>query len=391
MASKRIGLPPTQLPPSFDPVYRGASPYALSGLGRVCGTRINPYCVDLRAGEPAYIYDNPGDARSGDSLLTCAHGRDSGRSLLEAHLGDYGGFDPRCRFRQPPPSAWPLPAIIGRIEAGATPAMPLPAGAWMIDYRYLVYRDGTEKPWTANLRDRFAEGSFLILTFWGDQQLKRGLWTDSGFWQRPLLDQFDAVCVPPIHSHCDDPYPQMHAGDRKLQKLVEEGVAAGRLVIPSIAFTNEQHLRRQLDLWGSYKNPDGTPAPFTLMVDANGAGLSSPQTWRLRWLMALRDQFAPLRHGRFLISGLHQHESISELRRIFPDGNFHVVASLPRYLNSLGTALRPQTRADNYLTGLEQLADFYWGRLEKPLPVAYPERLPRLHEYDDAYPPPPAC
>jgi len=352
--------------PQPDPTFPGGvSPYAYSGLADVCGTVSNPYA--------AWIYRDRGFLCSAEAPLNACYDRDG--AGLETWLADLGGFDPRCRFWQPPASKWPLHALIGRIEASEKPGMPLPAGTYMIDWRYLVYADGCEKSWAQSLRERFEPGTRLLLTFWNDNARKQRLWLDDSFWQRPLLDQFDAIVAPVFRGYDDDPYPQMYAGERMNQKFIEEGVAAGRVVIPSLAFTHPDSLRRQVELFASSEQP------FTVHIDANGHGLGSPVEWRQRWLMALERYCAPQLHLRFLISGLHQDWCVSELNRIFPRRNWQLVAPLPAYVDALSSTMTPEQRRQRYVNRLEQLAELYWGRRQVAMPQPYPDTMPTWADY----------
>lgn len=353
-------LPPERIPPLDDPCFGGEpGPYSVSDLRDVCGSRINPDAVGL--------YKRRELLKRPTALpKTCVH------PDLELWLGDVKGLDPRSKVTQPPMSEWPLTTIIPRISVwGEELPFPLDPGAYSIDYHYLHSNPQTlpEREWVTRLKDRFPDGTSLILGFFGNRALTLGLWTQVQFWHHPFLDQFDAVMLPDFSAFSDDPIPQYLIGERMLQIFGEEGSAAGRTIIPSIAWTTEDSLRRQTELWTSR-----WPRVHTIHVDCYGSGVDRVG-WHWRWLFALEKYAAPHTNVRWMISGMTSGWAIRELNEIFPKKNYCLMPSVSAYVGVLTGARDPAWQAQAFREKMKGFEDLRSGEIvadRMPRPDVWP-------------------
>lgn len=311
-------LPPEILPPLDDPVFGGPGPYSVSDLRDVCGTRINPDSVGWYKRRELISSPNC-------PAKTCAHPE------LDQWLGDVGSFDPRGNVVQPALSKWEFSAVCPRIVVwGENLDFPLEAATYVIDYPYLHSNPRTlpSREWVLKLKDRFPPGTKLLLSFFGDRSLTLGLWTQTDFWFHPFLDQFDGVILPDFSAYSDDPVPQYLLGERMQQIFGQEGSEAGRAVIPSIAWSSEESLRRQVELWVSR-----APKVNTIQLDCYGSNVDRTG-WIWRWLFAIEKYCSNKPYIRWLISGVTAGWAIRELNRIFPEGNYHLIPSVSMFISS---------------------------------------------------------
>lgn len=354
-------LPPDPLPALPEPDGT-LGPYAHSPLRTVTGTRVNPEAAAwYQHREATVTHESP--------VRTCCH------PDLELWLDNVGGFDPRCRMEQLPIDEWPLPRGIPRVRlAKKFPPFDLPVGAYAVDYQNLnasTRRLPLEDAWVSTeVRQKFPEGSFLILDFVGEHRLIEPLWAyGREFWEHPFLDQFDAVVIPEFSTFVDDPKPQYLIGERMKQIFAQEGWESGRNVIPSIAWSSETSLRRQADLIGSM-----WPKVNTVFLDLLGLGVD-----RVAWLWSrfemLYRYIAPLPQ-RILISGGSSGWSIAELHEIFPRGNFHLLHIGP-FTNAMRMDATPRRRAEAFRAECHKIEE--WGNgLHLPPRMARPEIPPEL-------------
>lgn len=312
-------LPPENLPPLPEP-DGSLGPYAESGFKQLCGTTRNPWALkDYEAADWISTHEC--------GVLTCAHPDSAG------FIDEIRGFDHHMSIQQPDPRQWPLPRMIPRVVPSPSfPPFPVPAGWYAIDYEQLsISNKGLpEKEWVLNLRARFPEGSKLMLTFIGrHHELLEMMWNpDIGFWMHPLLDNFDAILTPEFSTFINDPRPQYMFGERQKQIFTEEGSAAGKLVIPTIAWSSDQSLQRQAELLGSLY-----PSLNTVVIDLLGANFKpgrEAMAWTFSRLEGVRRHLAHLPF-RFIISigGSLGGWVCTELHEIFPHGNFLLLSSAP--------------------------------------------------------------
>jgi hypothetical protein len=371
--AKSAKLPPLVLPPLNDPVYGGPSPYSVSPLKDVTGTRINPDALESYANRAMML--DPVEAP-----LSCAH------PWLEDWLANIGCFDPRAKVRQTPLESWDLHAIVPRISVwGDKLPFPLPKGTYLIDYRYLNSRPGQppERPWVPRLSERFAEGSQLLLGFFGDPQLNWGLWGQRDFWTLDFLSQFAGVIAPDFAAYGDDPIPESLRGERMLQIFCSEGSRHGHNIIPSIAWRSVDSFRRQVELWsGMY------PDVHTIQLDCDGFGVN-PNMWWWRWLHAMENYCQGLDHIRWIITGRPKGWVVRELNRIFPKRNYCLVPSVALYNSCLSSSRGQVWMEETFTRKIQILEDFWAGETvadAQPRPDFWPqfrdclveEELPKL-------------
>jgi hypothetical protein len=327
-------LPPEELPALDDHDGLGPGPYHHSRLRTVTGQRTNPHSTIYRQRE---LCLGPG------TPINAAHRN------LELYIADVQGFDPRLRLKQPPISEWPLPKVISRVHpSGSFPQWEYPeGGVYAVDYSRVNPGMKTEPTaeWVYDLKSRLPEGSFTILDFIGKHHYVTNLWSQGpSFWQQPWLDSFDAIIVPEFSAFLDDPRPQYLIGERQKQIFAQEGWEAGKTIIPSIAWSSEASLRRQLELLASWY-----PHVHTVFLDALGAKVDKVQ-WCWSRLMMLEKYAADLPF-RYIIAGVTSGWALAELKHIFPRGNYHVVNLSP----FMGATFALGTEADRAKIYREQL------------------------------------
>lgn len=357
-------LPPEPLPALEDPYFPGESNlYARSPLRDVCGTRINR--------EAAAWY------RDHERLTsqTCAV-RTAIDPNLEAWIADVGSFDPRAEVVQPPAAEWPLTRVVPRVSvAGRKMAFPLDPMTYLIDYGELHSNPHTlpdPEHYKRLCPNHLPEGSQAILTMMSRRALQLGLWVQPDFWQHPFLDQFAAIQIPDFSVFIDDPKPQLLLGERMRQIFAEEGAAAGRTVIPTILWSREEQLGRQVEMWlAAYPNV------HTIGFDAAAGSPDVDRTaWAWRHLFAIEKYLKGADHIRWLFSGLTNGWQIRELNRIFPKGNYAVILPMSRYIAARRGSSDPQIHRANFLRTISQIQDFLTGRVvadPRPRPKAWPK------------------
>jgi hypothetical protein len=354
-------LPPKELPPLPDPMFSDQpGPYSISDLRDVCGTRANPNALIWYKQREVLINRN-------FDKYSCVH------PDIEVWIGDVGGFDPRSRIVQPPRKDWPLSTVGARVDARNTP-MPfdLPEMTYFVDYNSF-HKDDREGPPAGGLADTlkerlFPENSQLILTFYNDRFQKLSLWSLPEFWNLPFLDQFDAVLIPDFHVYCNDPVPKYLIGERIHQVFSEEGSRAGRTVIPSIAWSTEESLRRQIDLWTSQPNIN------TIRLDCLGAGVSR-YGWAWRWIYALEKYVQGMDHIRWIITGMTAGWTIGELNRIFPKKNYTLVTPFSTFIAAQRRSTDRDWSTREFRRRIKMLEDFRSG-VEIPDTVKRPDTWP---------------
>jgi Domain of unknown function (DUF4417) len=362
-------LPPEEIPALPDPCFDNQlGPYSHSDLKQVVGTRINPDSIGWYKHRELLLSERC-------PAKTCAHPE------LEGWLGDVGSFDARVRINQPPASQWPMSKIIPRMALwGESLPFEIEPGTYMIDYLSLN-SDPTSTPtrdWVPRLRERFPEGSRLILSFFGPEGARGrrpliiGLWTLRDFWYAPFLDQFDGVVLPDFSAYSDDPLPQMLFGERQAQIFAQEGSDAGRTIIPAIAWCTEASLRRQVELYTSQPNVN------TILMDCYGSHIQKVG-WAWRWLFAIEKYCAGKDHIRWMFTGLASGWVIRELNRIFPNGNYALVTTAsPQIAATRGTTDK-EIMAKRFRRAIGKLEDFHSGRMVAD-PEVRPETWPTFGE-----------
>jgi hypothetical protein len=340
-------LPPRKLPPLPDPYFDDQpGPYSASALRDVCGTRINPNAKNS--------YNDRNRMISPGGPFSCVHPE------IEEWIGSAEGFDPRSRIKQPPMKEWPLSVVAARIDARNTP-MPfdLPEMTYFVDYSSF-HKDLFEGPAPGGLADTvkerlFPENSQLVLTFYNEKVQKLNLWSIRNFWQLPFLEQFDAVLMPDFHAYCNDPVPKYLIGERMMQIFAEEGSRAGRTVIPSIAWSTEESLRRQVDLWTSQSNIN------TIRLDCLGAGVHRTG-WAWRWIFALEKYVQGMDHIRWIITGMTSGWTIGELNRIFPKKNYTLVTPFSTFIAAQRRSTSREWSTHEFRRQIKRLEEFRSGK-----------------------------
>jgi hypothetical protein len=377
-------LPPSPLPPLPDPVYGGEpGPYSVSPLREVVGSRVHKHAL--------VYYSNRAACVEGRAQLTCAHPE------IATWIGDVGSLDPRVgvpgrkktakrpgpggepewmRIQQPPRSEWPFTTIIPRLPIRERMPFDLRPATYALDYAGLgVGPDSRMRDWVVNLKERFPEGSQLLLTFFGHTALKLGLWTDGEFWQQPFLDNFDAIVTPVFYGYSDDPIAQSLVGDRMQQIFASEGAAAGRNIIPSIAWTDERSLRNQVELWTSM-----FPRVNTIMIDAFGHGVKR-ELWNWRWIKAIRKYCAPHTEIRWIFAGLTPGYAVAALRADFPEGNFSLMTALTPFIHSLSSARPRELQGDDFQRKVKKMEAWALGLETPEAGSVEPDYMPDFGHY----------
>lgn len=339
-------LPPEVLPALPDPAYGGElGPYANSALRDVCGTRINPDALPT--------YRRRQAALSADSVVMhCGH------PLLEALLHNAKSFDPRMDVRQRARSEWPLSKIISQIQIwGDKLPYKLPENlTCIVNYEDLAVNPSTPPRNQRSLRihDRFDDSNDLLLGFFGDHEYNAALWTQVDFWSEPFLDNFTGIIIPGFSAFSDDPIPQSLLGERQLQIFAEEGSLAGHNVIPMIAWRDEQSLRRQAELVRS-----SYPHVHTVMLDCYGMHVNA-EAWAWRWLFGIAKycQDLPI---RWLVAGLTAGWMVEKLNEIFPNGNYHLIASAAMHRRAMAAAASPDIMSDRFMQSIKRLESYCSG------------------------------
>lgn len=369
-AKGRAVLPPDPLPPLPDPSYDGKlGPYSASPLRDVVGTRINADAI-------GHYRRRSWLTSPMCSAKTCGHPE------LEAWLGDVGGtFDPHSRLAQPPPSEWPLSGIIPRMSAwGARLPFEVAPATYMIDYLSLNTDPlvPPTRPWVNELRSAFPEGSRLLLSHFGPGgpgpgsrvPLTMGLWTLQGaFWSAPFLDQFDAIVSPGFSPFSDDPHPQALFGERMDQIFGQEATESGKTFIPSIAWADEDSLRRQVELWVSQY-----PKVNTILLDCYGTGIERVG-WAWHWLFAMEKYCAPHRNIRWLLTGMTSGWIVKELNRIFEAKNYSLITTASLQISATRGTTDKEIMAKRFRDKVGRLEDLRAGRViadSQPRPDHWP-------------------
>ena len=362
MAKVKGQLLPDPLPPLPDPCFPDQEgPYRSSDLRDVCGTRINPDAVGW--------YKRRGIVKDRNTWTkTCAH------PDLGAWIGDVGSFDPHSKIVQPIAADWPLSAIAARVAVqGNKMPYQLEPMTYLIDYDSL-HSDSRCLPDPGSVKDlfknHFPEGSQLLLSFFGNRQLTLGLWALTDFWRQPFLDQFTAIIMPDFSAFSDDPWPQSLIGERMHQVFAEEGSAAGRLIIPSVAWASEASFARQIELWVS-----SYPQVNTIRLDCLGHNVDKAG-WAWRWLFAIEKYCQGMDHIRWIISGMTAGWMIRELNSIFPAGNYCLTTTLSTYIAAMRGSSDKEQQALEFQRRIRALQDFRAGREiadEMPRPEIWPK------------------
>lgn len=342
---------PDPIPPLPDPYLDGEiSPYSISPLRDVCGTRI--------AFDSPYYKVRSAMTRPGFWLKSAVHPE------LEIWINQVSGFDPRSKIIQTPLPDLPMSAVIPRIlgKGGGLP-FSMDKGTYIVDYPSM--NSAPDKPpereWVPSFKqDSLPEGSQLLLSFFGSRKLTMGLWTIQGFWDHPFMKQFDGVMMPDFSCFADDPKPQSLFGERMMQIFAREGSDAGMNIIPTIAWAEESSMRRQVELWASQY-----PYVNTIHLDCYGAKVDR-KGWIWRWLYAIEKYCKPHQHIRWLISGVTAGWAIRELNEIFPNRNFNLIMALSPYVNSMVGSTDPEFRARKFREKIRTLEDLHSGRVQAP-------------------------
>lgn len=345
-------LPPHPLPPLPEPDGT-MGPYSNSALRSITGTRINP--------EARFWYDRASQVVVPESpVRTCAH------PDLALWLENVGGFDPRMSMRQPDLEHWPMSRLIPRVHLYKSfPPFELMPGTYSVDYVSLTQASDRlpEQEWVKNIRSMFPEGSRILLNFIGKNQQTHYIWhLGREFWEAEFLRNFDGIVSPEFSTFLDDPKPQYLIGERQKQIFCQEGFEAGHTTIPSIAWSSESSLRRQLDLVMSLY-----PRVNTVWMDCLGAGVD-PTAWTWSRLEMLEKHIPPDFPMRWLIAGAVSGWAIVELHRIFPRGNFHSVNIRP-FAKTMSKAGTTKERTESFQGHCRRIEG--WLRQED-LPPAQP-------------------
>ena len=155
--------------------------------------------------------------------------------------------------------------------------------------------------------------------------------------------------MPDFSAFSDDPVPQYLLGERMQQIFASEGTAAGKVTIPSIAWSSEKSLRRQLELWTSQY-----PRVNTIHLDCDGSNVDKT-LWAWRWLYAMEKYCAGRDHIRWLISGMSSGWVIRELNRIFPKKNYCLMPSVSSFIGATKGSTDPEWQGQKFRSKMLQL------------------------------------
>jgi len=316
-------LPGEQLPALAGPDGQPTI-YANSGLRTVTGTRIDA---------PAYESWYSGQAELLASIespvLTCAYPQ------MEQWLKAMNGLDPQLRISQPQAADWPITQVIPRVMP-AKKGLPfeLPEGNYWIDYGTVSssMRHLPEREWTNSITAQFPDPNKVTLGFIGQHALSRLIWRQRfSLWSHPFFEQFrlGGMVVPDFSAWLNDPKPQALVGMRMSQQFAELGAERGYLMIPTLAWQNNEMLARTCDLLGSLY-----PRVNTLYLYLNSMGVDRVP-WVYSRLQDIQDHLAPLPF-RYIISGVESAWGIHALREVLPRSNFHLAVGAPWMQARLG-------------------------------------------------------
>lgn len=373
MASR---LPPEPLPPLPDPYYHDKpGPYAYSRLRDVCGSRIS--------GDAYYYYRRRELMTSpGNGIVSCVH------PSLEPWIGNVFGFDMHSPVRQPPREEWPLSTVACRVDyTGRKPAFELPEMTYFVDYSSF-HSDPATMPTKESIEgirgEFFPENAKLVLTFYNRPDLKLSLWTHLDFFRQPFLDYFDAVLMPDFSAYSNDPTPQYLIGERQMQVFAADGSREGVTVIPSIVWSARESLRRQCDFWLSQY-----PYVNTIRIDCYGHDVDRT-AWTWRHLFAMEKYLQGMDHIRWIIAGITSGWAIRELNRIFPKGNYGLVAPINNYIKALRGSTDREWSARTFRQSIQKIEDMRSGKVVAdavPRPARWPA-WPDADKSGSALPPP---
>lgn len=322
-------LPGVHLDPLPEPDGK-PGPYAVSGLKTITGTRRNPLSDWYRLARDELSQETA-------PAITCAHPQ------LSVWLEQVEGLDPQWAITQPPASEWPLSKVIPRVVTSPSfPNWPLPAGTYWFDYSSITKstRHLPTLPYTHELASKLPEGSTSILGCIGPLPIRMSMWKFRNIiWSHPFIRQFDYIVVPDFSSYMDDPRPQALVGERMTQLWLQRGWERGYNMVPILSFQNEEALRRQVDLFGAMY-----PQVNTIYIELLSRGVPR-EPWIFHRLDLIEKHLGHLPF-RFLLSGVESGWAMRETRRVFPNGNFHVVTIWPWMRASLSPGLKDQKARD---------------------------------------------
>ena len=355
--------PYRELEPLPDPAYGDRlGPYAYSPLREVVGTRVNP---------EAYVqfYADLTAAAEEGTKLTCYS------PYLTSELTGFDGLYPRARVRQLPASEWPLTGVIPTFSPNGQGRLyfPLQPATYAVEYAHFVSKPGgtPKQPWIEHIKELLPKGSRLILTFYGNHEYLETTWAQGkAFWAQPWLRQFDALVIYNFDAFGNSPRIQSITRERMHQIFATEGTESGFNIIPSLAWANEPSLRRQVRLWV------GNPDINTIFVDAYGPAMDK-QLWGWRWLEAIERYCAPHTHIRWLIGGLRSGWHIEEFRRMFPKGNFSIIAEREVFVSAMRGSANREIQAEKFAKRIRALEDLRTG-------VSTATRVPRPDHWPTA-------
>lgn len=311
----------------------------------------------------------------------CTHPLSPVRTLAHPELGvwlsETGGFDPRLRITQPPQEEWPMTRLIPRVRPYKSfPPFPLPAATYAVDYQSLTTATNRapDAAWAQDTKALFPAGSRVILDFIGNNQQTQWIYSmGRAFWHEPFLQGFDAIVCPEFSTFENDPAPQMLIGERQKQIFLQEGYDMGFTVIPSLAWSTEDSLRRQLDLVGSLY-----PAVNTVWLDLLGAEVEG-NAWTWGRLEALAKHLPVNLPVRWIVCGASSAWAITELHQIFQGAPFHQVSIRP-YANAVSRAGTPNEQRERFMRACHRTEALLRGE-DLPARQQRPE-LPPVTEPD---------
>jgi hypothetical protein len=354
-------LPPQPLPPLKDSDFNEDwGPYQTSPLRDVCGNLIQENAHSL--------YKNRKSLLEASSPLSAVHPE------LDEWLQSLGSFDPRAAIEQP---QFDLSAVMPRIGVSGTKMrFPLKPMNYVINYSD-IHSNAAQAPDPVAFKklvpQYIPKGRKPILAFFGGRHLTKGLPSISDWWEGKFLDQFEAVMLPDFSAFMTDPKPQVLLGERLTQIFGESGSFEGRTVIPTIAWTNEESLVRQLDLWVSQY-----PNIHTIHFDGLGFDVNRV-LWAWRHLFAIEKYFPHFPHIRWIFSGLTSGWHIHELRRILPEMNWTLMTPFSMYLQATRGSSDPQIQARKFESLLQRVQDMRSGRIPTE-PMTRPDEWPKRVE-----------
>ena len=169
-------------------------------------------------------------------------------TTIDLWLQGVGGLDiAPMRIHQPPIA---LPKVIPIVDPATPLVRELPPWTYAIPVSKFIRKDGSAPPYVYKLKELFAPGSQLILSFFCQDKFLEPVWTNytSNWWQSEWMYQFDAVFAVNFSVYWDDPMMEILSAIKRTMIVTKEIADAGHKVIPIVIWYTEKETREQLDV-----------------------------------------------------------------------------------------------------------------------------------------------